>query len=177
MNVGHKRKSHEHRKDLVGEHKWGDIGQIIFLTIFVIGIATDLFLFKLSAPWQEEFLWYFRIIIFIPLFLIAGYFAQKAHKKVFQEERKNPMVIKTDIFAVIRHPMYFGSILIYLAFLVLGLSFIGLIIFIFVVIFYYYLCRYEEKLLIQKFGKEYIEYMKKVPMLIPFSKIKKQGEI
>ena len=36
MNKGHKRKSHEHRKDLVGEHRWGDTGQIILLVIFFI---------------------------------------------------------------------------------------------------------------------------------------------
>jgi protein-S-isoprenylcysteine O-methyltransferase Ste14 len=173
MAKGHKRKSHEHRKDLAGEHRWSDIGQIVLLIIFIIGMISDLFLIKISDPWQETVPWYFRIVVFIPLFLLSGYFAQRAHKKVFQEERKEIMLIQTDVFAIIRHPMYFGSILIYLGFVVLSFSLIALVVFIIVVIFYYYICRYEEKLLIEKLGSEYIKYMKKVPMLIPFAKIKK----
>jgi len=167
MNKGYKRNSHEHRKDLAGEYRWGDTGQIILLIIFIIGMTSDLFLLKLSDSWQDAFLWYYRIVVFFPLLFVAGYFAQRAHKKVFHEERKELMVIKTDVFARIRHPMYFGSILTYLGFVILSLSVIALVIFIVVVIFYYYLCRYEEQILIEELGDEYRNYMKNVPMLIP----------
>jgi len=167
MKNGYKRKSHEHRKDLAGENKWGDMGQIIFLIIFIIGMVSDLFLLKLSDSWQSSFPWFFRLVLFISILLTASYFAQKAHKKVFKEERKELMVIKTDVFARIRHPMYFGSILIYLSFIVLSLSVIALVIFIFVVTFHYYLCINEEKILIEKLGNEYKSYMKNVPMLFP----------
>jgi len=172
MNKEHKRKSHEHRKDLAGEYRWGDTGQIIFLIVFIIGIISDLFLLKISDSWQNVFAWYFRIVVFIPLLFIAGYFAQRAHKIVFQQERDDLIVIKTDVFAMIRHPMYFGSILTYLGFVILSFSVIALIVFVIVVIFYFYLCRYEEQILIEKFGDQYKNYMKKVPMLIPFIKLK-----
>jgi protein-S-isoprenylcysteine O-methyltransferase Ste14 len=167
MTEGYKRKSHEHREDLAGEHRWGDMGQIAFMIIFIIGIISDLFLLKTSDSWQSIIPWYYRLILFIPLFFASGYFSQKAHKIIFQKQRKKLMVIKTDVFARIRHPLYFGSILVYLSFIVLSLSSIALIIFVFVVIFYYRLCRYEEKILIEKLGDEYKEYMKKVPMLFP----------
>ena len=171
MNKGHKRKSHENRKDLAGEYRWGDTGQIIFLIVFIIGMISDLFLLKISDSWQNVFPWYFRIVLFIPLLFIAGYFAQRAHKMVFQEERDELIVIKTDVFAMIRHPMYFGSILAYLGFVILSFSVIALIVFIIVVIFYFYLCRYEEQILVEKIGDKYRNYMKKVPMLIPFIKL------
>jgi len=122
-----------------------------------------LFLIKISDSWQSSFPWYFRLVLFIPLFFAAGYFAQKAHKIIFQEERKELIVIKTDVFARIRHPMYFGSIVTYLAFVILSLSVIILVNF----CFCYYLCRYEEKILIEKLRNEYKNYMKNVPMLIP----------
>jgi protein-S-isoprenylcysteine O-methyltransferase Ste14 len=166
MTEGHKRHCHEHRKDLAGEYRWDDTGQIVLLIVFIVGMLSDIFLLKISNTWQDNFPWYFRIVIFFPLFFIAGYFAQKAHKKVFQEERKKLTVIKTDVFARIRHPMYFGSILTYLSFVVLSLSIIAAVIFLIVVIFYYYLCRYEEKVLIEKLGDDYKNYMKNVPMLI-----------
>jgi len=171
MTKGHKRKSHEHRKDLAGEYKWGDSGQILFLIIFVVGMVSDFFLFKFSDSWQDYVPWYIRIVFFIPLFFLAGYFAQKAHIKVFKEKREKLKLIDTDIFARIRHPMYFGSILIYLGFFILSLSIIAFIIFIAVLIFYIYLCRYEEKVLIEKLGDDYKEYMKKVPMFFPKLKI------
>ncbi len=167
MCEGHKKRSHEHRKDLAGEYKWGDTGQIVFLIIFIIGMTLDLFLLKISDSWQEVIPWYFRLIIFIVLIFVAGYFSQRAIKKVFHEERKELVIIKTDVYSIIRHPMYFGSILLYLAFIVLSASSIALVIFIVVVMFYYYLCRYEEQLLIEKLGDDYWNYMKKVPMLIP----------
>lgn len=167
MTEGYKRQSHEHRQDLAGEYRWGDAVQNLFIIIFFIGIILDIFLLKISASLQNSFPWYFRIIAFIPLIFVALYFLQRSHKMVFKEERKKLMVINTDIFARVRHPMYFGSILIYLAFVVLSLSLVSLVLFILVVIFYYYICRYEENLLIEKLGDEYKNYKKKVPMLFP----------
>lgn len=167
MSEGHKRRSHEHRKDLAGEYRWSDTGQFVFLIVFIIGMTSDLFLLKLSDSWQDVFPWYYRIVVFLPLLFVAGYFGQRSHKIVFQEERKEIMVIQTDVFAIIRHPMYFASILTYLSFVILSLSVVALVIFVVVVIFYYYLCRYEEQLLLEKLGDEYTNYMKNVPMLIP----------
>ena len=171
MNKGHKRKSHENRKDLAGEYRWGDIGQIILLIVFIIGMISDLFLLKISDSWQNVFPWYFRIVVFIPLLFIAGYFAQRAHKIVFQQERDELIVIKTDVYAMIRHPMYFGSILTYLGFVILSFSVIALIVFVIVVIFYFFLCCYEEQILLEKLGDQYKNYMKKVSMFIPFIKL------
>ena len=167
MCEGHKRRDHEHRKDLAGEYRWGDTGQLLLLLVFIIGMIADVFLVKISNSWQDTVPWYYRIVIFIPLLFVSGYFAQRAHKIVFEEERKELMIIKIDVFARIRHPMYFGSILTFLSFVILSLSVIALIIFIIIVIFYYYLCRYEEQLLLERLGDEYKQYMKNVPMLIP----------
>lgn len=167
MSEGYKRQSHEHRKDLAGEHRWSDTGQMIFIVIFIIGMIIDFFFLKINESWRNLFPWYYRIIVFLLVFFTAGFFAQKAHKKIFQDERKELIVIKTDIYSRIRHPMYFGSILVYLSFVILSLSIIAMIIFVIVIIFYYYLCRYEETLLIEKLGDEYKDYVKEVPMLFP----------
>jgi protein-S-isoprenylcysteine O-methyltransferase Ste14 len=47
------------------------------------------------------------------------------------------------------------------------MSIISAIIWIFIVVFYYYISKYEEKILLKEFGSEYEQYMNDVPMLIP----------
>jgi protein-S-isoprenylcysteine O-methyltransferase Ste14 len=167
MKKGYKRKSYEHRKDLAGEYRWGDIFQLIFVAIFLIGMTLDLLFFNFSSSWQNIFPWYYRVIVFIFIFFVAGYFAQKSHKKIFGEKRKGLMVVKTGVYSRLRHPMYFGAILTYLSFVIISLSVVALLIFFVVFIFYYYLCYCEEQILLDKLGDEYKEYMKNVPMLIP----------
>ena len=161
------RKKYESRKDLAGEHRWGDTGQLIFLFIFIIGVVIDIFIIQLAFSIQTFAPWYIRVPIFIILFLISGYFSRAGLKKVFQEERKTLQVIDSGVFSIIRHPIYFGSLLMYLSFVILTLSVIGFIIWCAIFVFYYYLCKYEEQLLIQKLGNKYKQYMKHVPMLLP----------
>jgi len=167
MKKGHKRKSHEHRKDLAGEFKWGDTLQLVFIVVFFIGLAFDLIFFKLSNSWQELLPWYYRLVVSLFLLFAAVYFGLKSHKIMFEEEREKLMVIDKDVYSRVRHPMYFSSILAYLSFVILSLSVVSILIFFVVIIFYYYLCYYEEQVLIDKLGNEYRSYMKKVPMLFP----------
>ena len=167
MTNGHKRHNYEKRVDIAGEYRWGDVGQLLLLVIFVIGMVSDLFILNISRSWQNVIPWYYRVIIFVPLFLISGYLVQNGLKKVFKEERKELKVISSGVFGIVRHPIYLGSILTFLSFTVLSLSIIALIIWFVIIVFYYYLCRYEEKLLIGKLGKKYRDYMKEIPMLIP----------
>ena len=167
MTPGHKRQNYEDRQDLAGEYRWGDAGQLLFLVVFIIILFSDLFLIKLSNFWQNTVPWYFRVILFIPLFIISGYLARTGLKQVFEEERKELEVINSGVFGIVRHPIYLGSIILFLSFVILSLSILALIIWFAIVIFYYYLCRYEEKLLIKKLGDKYLDYIKEVPMLIP----------
>ncbi len=167
VNNGYKRHNYENRIDLAGEHRWGDAGQLFLLVLFFIGMISDLFILKIFSSWQVLFPWYFRVLIFIPLFLISGYFAQNGVKKVFKEKRKELEIIRTGVFGIVRHPIYLGSILVFLSFVILSFSVVALVIFFVIVIFYFYLCKYEENLLLQKLGKKYCNYMKDVPMLIP----------
>ncbi len=81
---------------------------------------------------------------------------------------KNKKVVSTEIYSIIRHPLYFFSF-----FLVVGVSFfiarVDIVIF---AIFAYILCFYpmminEENYLGQAFAEEYREYKKKTPRIIP----------
>ena len=111
---GHKRKEYVHRDDLAGEHKLSDIGQLILLLSFLILWILDSFVFKFSTFLVLYIPNYVRGILSSFILIIAGLLAYKAHGMVFGEERDEPGVIKEGVFAIVRHPMYLGSILLYL---------------------------------------------------------------
>ena len=81
-------------------------------------------------------------------------------------------MITTGAFSFVRHPIYLALILLYLGFILLSLSLLSILVWILIIIFYYMISRYEEKLLIKAFGSAYSEYMRKVPMFLPIKILK-----
>ena len=161
------RKRHEHRQDLAGEHALGDLGQILFLLLFLAAWIIDSFFLKYSTFISEYIPLYVKIPLSAIILICSGYIAKRGLNIVFGETREEPAVIRKGVFGVVRHPVYFGSILFYLGLLTLTCSIIAAIICIFIIVFYCFIARHEEKILLEKFGKDYEEYKKEVPMLIP----------
>ena len=164
---GYLRKSHQHRGDLTGEHAFSDMGQLIFLIIFLIVWIADSFVFKYSTFLTQYVSNYIRVPIALIILIMSGLLAGFGLNTVFKEVREEPQVITTGVFSIVRHPIYLGSILLYLGFILLSLSLLSVLIWFIVIIFYYMISRHEEKLLTQRFGLAYEEYKKKVPMLFP----------
>ena len=162
-----KTKKHHDRPNLVGEHSLGDLGQIILLLIFLAVWITDSFFFKYSTFIADNSSLYVRIIVAAAILLCSGFLAMGGIKIIFGEIREKPMVIRKGVFGRVRHPIYSGSILLYLGLIILTFSIFSAIIWVFIVAFYYYISRYEEKILLKEFGSEYEQYMNEVPMLIP----------
>ncbi|KAF5415634.1 MAG: hypothetical protein C5S38_03815 [Candidatus Methanophagaceae archaeon] len=164
---GYKRKGHEDRKDLAGEHSIGDIGQIILLILFIAGWLVDIYILHFSVFFTQTVSIYLRVLLSLPVFFLAFFFARSGLKTVFGEERNELAVIKTGVFSIVRHPIYLGAILLYLGFIIISLSIISFCIWLIIILFYYFISRYEEKLLIDKLGSQYEDYMNEVPMFIP----------
>ncbi len=167
MKKGYKSKNFEKREDIAGEYRWGDAGQLFLALVFIAGMLIDLFLLKIQFPFHEVIPFYIRVLVVASLFVISGYLAKSGLKIVFGEKRERLMVIRSGVFSFVRHPIYLGSILLFLGFTILSLSIVAGILWIIIVIFYFFLSWYEERLLINKIGKEYEQYMKEVPMFIP----------
>ena len=158
---------HENRKDLTGEQVLGDLGQIIFLAIFLVVWITDSFFVKYSTQFSEYAPLYIRIPMAILILIIAGYLAKKGLTAVFAEVREKPIVIRNGVFSFVRHPIYLGAILFYLSLLAVFFSTVALFVWVVIILFYIYLCKHEEKLLIEKFGSDYEQYKLETPMLLP----------
>lgn len=160
-------KGHDDRKDLAGEHAFGDLGQIIFLAIFLATWITDSFFLKYSTQFSEYAPLYIRIPLAIVILIIAGYLATKGLTIVFAEVREEPIVIRKGVFSIVRHPIYLGAILSYLSFLAVFFSTVAALVWVVIILFYIYLCKHEETLLIEKFGDDYEQYKSETPMLLP----------
>ena len=158
---------HENRNNLAGEHVLGDLGQIIFFVIFLLVWITDSFFVKYSTQFFEYALLYIRIPLAIVILIIAGYLAKEGLTTVFSEVREEPIVIRKGVFSVVRHPIYLGAILFYLSLLAVFFSTVAVFIWGVIILFYIYLCKHEEKLLIEKFGSDYEQYKLETPMLLP----------
>jgi len=160
-------KKHHGRPDLPGEHRWGDLGQLILLFIFgFIWVSDSFFLEYSTFPAEYVQLW-LRGLIALVILSIAWAFARQGMKIVFGEKREKPELINKGVFKIVRHPIYLGAILLYLGLAVFTLSIASLVCWVFIVIFYIIISRYEERVLTEEFGEAYIQYKKDVPMLIP----------
>ncbi len=101
------------------------------------------------------------------LLVLSFYLSKRGLSIVFSEKRENALVIKKSVFNVVRHPIYLSEILLYLGLLMLSISLAAAMVWVIAVVFLHYISHYEEKLLLVRFGPEYEQYMREVPMWIP----------
>ena len=166
-NERSRRKSFEHRDDLTGEHPAGDTGQLILFGVFLVTWILDSFVFGYSTFLASRVPWYVRAPVSVVILAAGGLLAWTGHRTVFEQIRETPRVISTGAFTVVRHPMYAGSLLLYLGLAFITMSVLSGCVWVVAVVFHYLISRYEEKLLVNRFGTAYDQYRKRVPMLLP----------
>jgi protein-S-isoprenylcysteine O-methyltransferase Ste14 len=164
---GHLQKAYQDRDDLAGEHAFSDTGQLILAAIFLATWISDSFVLRYSTWLSEYVSSLVRLIVALVVFLMAGWLAFSGLWVVFVNRRETPHVITSGVFSVVRHPIYLGAILAYLGMILLSFSLASVIVWLVIIVFYYFISKFEEKLLLEKFGSEYETYRKRVPMLFP----------
>jgi len=156
-------------KHLEGEHPLWDLIQLIILFVFLLVWVFDSFVFKISIVLSRFVPIYIRIILSVLVLILSFILIQKSHKIIFHNHSKQDEKIKlhtTGVYSKVRHPMYLGSLLFYLSLIISTMSLIAFVLWIGIFFIYNYFALYEEKFLINKFGKEYLDYIKKVPRWI-----------
>ena len=159
--------NHHNREDLAGEHIFGDMGQLVLFLLFVGVWITDSFFLHFSDLYSAFLPLTIRIILSVILFVISIYLAKSGMRIVFGEIRAEPAVIREGVFGLVRHPIYLSVILFYAALLILKCSLAAVFIWMITILFYHYISRHEEKLLLDKFGRDYEQYKRDVPMWLP----------
>jgi len=161
-----KRRTH-HRNDLTGEHVLGDVGQLVLACLFFGTWISDSFFLNYTTSINQYVPPGIRIPLGVFLLILAGYLAVMGLSVAFGKKRESSGVIRVSVFSVVRHPIYLSEILLYLGLLLLNLSLAAAFVWIVAILFLHYISRYEERLLLARFGEEYEQYMREVPMWIP----------
>jgi protein-S-isoprenylcysteine O-methyltransferase Ste14 len=161
------REEQKQRGDLTGEHTAGDAGQIILACLFAVTWILDTFFFRHTTSLNHYVPQGIRIPFGVVLLVLSYILARKGLSIVFSEKRETPGVIRKSVFNIVRHPIYLSEILLYLGLLMLSISLAAAAVWVIATGFLHYISRYEEKLLLARFGEEYERYIKEVPMWIP----------
>jgi protein-S-isoprenylcysteine O-methyltransferase Ste14 len=103
------------------------------------------------------------VLVSVALMILAHEELPKEHG---QPERLS-MLATNGVYSRIRHPVYLAVMLINLGLSLLFANYLMLILSILLVPAWYMVSKREEKLLIEKFGERYLEYLKQTPMFVP----------
>ena len=177
---GRKTKTHD---SLVGikeklKTAGGEVGKsmmILTAIITVIG-CVGLILYLLSPPWWTwthlplgEFVQWIGIVVStIPIsYLIWVHRHLDKQWSIALEIQEDHKLITTGPYRRVRHPMYLGVFVYTIGLCFISLDILVTIFFVFTIWVNYRRIPSEEQMMIDQFGDEYLEYMKRSGRLIP----------
>ena len=159
--------NHESRPDLAGEYVLGDLMQLLAFLLFLGITILDYLFFNSHLTIRNAISIWVRLPISAGLFALAGYLSLYGIKIVFGEYREEPVMITSGMFSFMRHPIYLGALLVYLAIFMLTTSLLSLLVWLGAIFLYNWLANDEEDRMLKIFGEKYQEYMNRVPKWIP----------
>ncbi|TFH05548.1 MAG: isoprenylcysteine carboxylmethyltransferase family protein, partial [Candidatus Thorarchaeota archaeon] len=148
---------HEH---LTGEKPASHTNQMILMIVFFAVWVIDSFLLRVTTFLFDLNLIWIYIISGIVILAISVYSMDRSHKDLFDTRVEG--IASVGVYGRVRHPMYLGTFLFYLGLAVATFSLAAIGVWIVAVVYYNSLANYEENLLEERFGTEYLEYKKNV---------------
>jgi len=112
-----------------------------------------------------------HLIISLPLDMVGAWFGiegvRETGMKLAETHCSPNKILNTGIYSTVRHPQYFGWILAHIGISVLLSVWYSMLFTPVLIALIYIISKKEEDELVKEFGKEYEDYKKEVPMLIP----------
>jgi protein-S-isoprenylcysteine O-methyltransferase Ste14 len=177
---GRKTKTHDSltgvkEKLKTAENQMGTGFKALTAIITIVG-AIGMILYLISPPWwtwtrfpfEEVFQWVGVFIATPPIFYLVWVHRHlDTQWSIALELQEDHKLITSGPYKNVRHPMYLG-VLIY----TLGLAFVASDILVFIFFMFSIWVNYrripdEEEMMIEEFGEEYLEYMKRSGKLLP----------
>ena len=144
----------------------GIIRFISFECILILIVLNGGYWFKHPFSPKQLLSW---LLLGVSLFLaIAGFLKLNKTGKPDGKFENTTVLVDTSIFAYIRHPLYMSLILLGFGIMLKHIYPVQLLVSVINMITLYRTAKVEEKEMIRKFGHDYIDYMRKTKMFIPF---------
>ena len=162
----------ENEKEIEKEKKKFNLWNILNTTLFTIAFIAQLVLmFLFFNELDLTFLLYIGYVLW-GFSLYFGLISFRTFKKRGGVEKGKSYVhtnklVDKGVYAIIRHPQYFGGMLFTISITLWTQIWVSLILTIIIVILTYQWTYAEDKMLIDKFGEDYKIYKEKVPRLNP----------
>ncbi len=150
-----------------GEVKHSHLIQATLPITFVIIWVLDTQLFSFSIILDRYVPSVVRLVLFIIILSVSIVLMKISHDILFKENEPSDRLIVKGIFNRVRNPFYLGILLVYVSLLFLSISIICIVLFFIIVVIYNKMVNYEEKVLEELFGDEYLAYKRKTPKWIP----------
>ncbi len=138
----------------------------IIAVYLLLGSVIQLFMLFFFGNWANldviMYLGFISLVISVVLVLSSNIL----RKEGGMEEGKGFVTTKlvdSGIYGVIRHPIYLSLVYLFIGFALISQHPISLFLGFTMALLCYYFMIEEEKLTIEKFGNEFLQYMKKVP--------------
>jgi len=152
---------------MFAKKKQGPINR--FRKLFLgVNIAVFVALWIFTKPLLALSYWLGEILETLGILLIFAGIMGRVFASFSIASRKNKVIVDGELYSVVRHPLYFFSLLMVAG---VGLSIQRVELLAYLLLFFLAcflpMLRNEEKFLIEKFGQSYVDYKKRVPMLIP----------
>ena len=188
LYYGRKTKTHgtiggamEKLETAIAEEDMGTGFKIFTAVISVIGCA-GLILYLYSPPWWtwtiiplgEWIQWSGIAIALVPIFFIIWVHRHLDKQwSIALELREDHKLITTGPYRYVRHPMYLGIFIYTMGLMMISLDVLVILFFAFTIWVNYRRIPREEQMLIQKFGDEYLEYMRRSGRLLPRARFRR----
>jgi protein-S-isoprenylcysteine O-methyltransferase Ste14 len=142
---------------------------VYFFTASVLLVASWLLYFLLLHhplfPWLVYAGW---AILGVGLVFIVLAIVTLRHKGRLEEGKdltRTTTVVDSGIYAVVRHPLYLGWLLMYVAVILFSQHWLIVIMGVLGIVCMYLISRDEDQRLVEKFGDSYRAYIKSVPAM------------
>jgi protein-S-isoprenylcysteine O-methyltransferase Ste14 len=146
-----------------GEERELPHGHLLQMSCFVLFLVVwflDSFIFDYSTFLAVYVSYLVRVALAAAILIIALAIIELAHGHL--HSMKSGKLMTTGIYAHVRHPLYLGTLLLYLPFTFWTFSLLSLVPWLVAAVAYNKMANYEEHLLTKEFGKKYVEYKKRV---------------
>jgi protein-S-isoprenylcysteine O-methyltransferase Ste14 len=143
-----------------GELPHGHLLQVTCFLFFLAVWFLDSFIFNYSTFLAVYLPWLVRLSLALGVFVVALVVLEVAHGHL--HSMKSGKLMTVGIYGHVRHPLYLGTLFLYLPFIFWSFSLLSIIPWLIALAAYNKMANYEEQLLTKRFGKEYVNYKKRV---------------